>query len=104
MKNRKKLSFRLAVLSFSSMLIALPGAAQTQDNGAEVEQLKQMVLDLQRRVTVLEEENEQLRQGGAAAGTSGPQAAAALVSAAEELRVPGGNAPVVAQAAVANPA
>jgi hypothetical protein len=39
-----------------------------------------------------------------AAGASGPQAAAALVSATEELRVPGANAPAVAQAAVAIPA
>jgi hypothetical protein len=108
MKNRKKLSLRLAVLSFCFVLIPPSSMAQTQDNGTEVEQLKQMVLDLQRRVTTLEEQNQQLRQGGAsggvAAGASGPQAAAALVSATEELRVPGANAPAVAQAAVAIPA
>jgi hypothetical protein len=104
MTNRKKLFFRLAVLSFCFVLLAHPGVAQTQENGTELEQLKQMVLDLQRRVTTLEEQNEQLRQGGAAEGASGPQAAAALVSAAADLRGPGGNAPVVAEAAAANPA
>lgn len=83
--------------------MALPGASQTQENGTELEQLKQMVLDLQRRVTVLEEQNQQLRQGSAPAGASGPQAAAALVSATEELRVPGVNAVPVPQLAVANP-
>src|SRR5580700_10353591 len=104
MTNRKQLFFRLAVLSFCFVLLAHPGVAQTQENGTEVEQLKQMVLDLQRRVTTLEERNQQLRQGGAAEGASGPQAAAALVSAAADLRGPGGNAPVVAEAAAANPA
>jgi hypothetical protein len=84
--------------------MAVPGRAQAQQNNAEVEELKQMVIDLDRRVAALELQNQQLRQATSPAGPSGPQTAAALVLASDELRASGGTAPVIAQAAASTPA
>jgi hypothetical protein len=92
----------ITVLLFSVMAIALP--LHAQENGAEVEELKQLVFDLERRVSALEQQNQQLRQVTAPAGSTGPQAAAALLLASDELRTPNGATPVPAQAVAATPA
>ena len=67
--------------------------AQSSDS-EEVQQLRHMVLDLERRVTVLEQENRNLRVHSVTpADTSGSQTAAALVLATDELRGPGAATP-----------
>src|ERR1700683_386794 len=92
---------RITVPLLACSAIALPGQAQTQQNSAEVEELKQLAFDLQRRVATLEQQNQQLRQTPAPAGATGPQAAASLVLAADELRTADGTSPVAAQSAAA---
>jgi hypothetical protein len=92
---------RITVPLLACSAIALPGQAQTQQNSAEVEELKQLVFDLERRVATLEQQNQQLRQTPAPAGATGPQAAASLVLAADELRTADGTSPVAAQTAAA---
>jgi hypothetical protein len=73
----------LSVLFFVSMV---PAAAhcQTSDHD-EVQQLKQLVLNLEQRVTALEQQNAALRDSSLH-GPDGPQAAAALVSATAGVR------------------
>jgi hypothetical protein len=95
---------RISVLFAAFSAIVSPGRAQMQSNTADVEELKQLVFDLERRVSALEQQNEQLRQAGTPAGASGPQAAAALVLASDDLRTPNGKAPVAARAVAATPA
>lgn len=76
-------------------LSAYPGNAQSQSSADEVEQLKQVVFDLQRRVTVLEQQNKQLQTASAASEETAEHAAiasaehetAALLSETAALRV-----------------
>jgi hypothetical protein len=79
-------------------LLLVLSDASAQSQAGDVEQLKQMVLDLQRRVSTLEEENRQLqiavtgRTGAnamAAMPDADPQTAAALGSATAALRSTG---------------
>lgn len=102
MTNRKALPGRLAVLTVLLTLTPPKLPAQSQTSSTEVEQLRQMVLSLEQRVSVLEEQNRDLRHGGAAAGAGGPQAAAALESASAALRDGEGDSPAIPQA-VASP-
>lgn len=75
----------LAPIIFS--LLAPPGHAQTQINTDEVEQLKQLVSDLERRVTALEQENRRLQADPVTSSAEAADEAAALGSAAKDLRV-----------------
>jgi hypothetical protein len=65
---------------------AHPAAAQSQTGNDEVKQLKQMVLDLQSRVTALESQNAALMKKSSLTGDSGPDAAAKLVNATLAMR------------------
>lgn len=94
---------RFAALLLACSAVALPARAQTQQSATEVEGLKQLVFDLERRVAALEQQNQQLRMAGAPAEASGQQTAAALVLASDDLRTPGGAVPVTAQAAATTP-
>lgn len=96
MTNRRAL---LQLTVFVSVLANLPlvASAQAQSSGSEVEQLRKLVLDLEQRVSALEEQNRQLRQGTTPPGPSGPQAAATLDLASTELRQGPGDAPEGAQ-------
>jgi len=98
MTNRMKLVVRYAFLPVLLVSIDLRGSAQTQPNSQDVEQLKQFVLDLERRVAVLEQQNQQLRSATVPSGATGQQAAASLLLAADELRVPGASSALPAQA------
>ena len=86
MKPPIPLSFAPAILLVSAALPALP---QSQSTTEQIEQLRQIVLDLQSRVSVLEQENRSLRRTARPSDSAGPQTAAALVNASEELRGPG---------------
>ncbi len=77
---------------------------QSQPEANEVQQLKQMVFDLEQRVATLEEENRQTRAASEVSGSTGPQAAAALVSATRQLQTPEGAPPAQATAAGVVPA
>jgi Putative beta-barrel porin-2, OmpL-like. bbp2 len=76
--------FRLAPVVL--WLFAFSAPAQSQSTADDVQQLKQMVFDLQHRVTALEEQNRALRGAAAVPGSNGTSAAADLVSATAELR------------------
>lgn len=95
----------------ASTLIAaamlLPGpraAAQSQSTTAQVQQLQRLVLDLERRVAALEEQNRTLTQPGAVQGSTGPQAAAALATATAALRGSGSASALPAASAPAQSA
>src|ERR1039458_1049706 len=60
--------------------------ALSQSNGDEIGQLKQMVIDLQSRVAALERQNGELKTQATFRGVSGPEAAAAMVSATADIR------------------
>ncbi|MGB7137135.1 MAG: outer membrane beta-barrel protein, partial [Acidobacteriaceae bacterium] len=79
----------LAVLFFTA-----PAAlSQAQPAGDDAQQLRQMVLDLERRVSALEQENRALQPHSPSADDGGgPRSAAALVAATDELRTPGAQA------------
>lgn len=95
-----------------TIFLCLPwvsGQAQSSSTSQEVQQLRQMVLDLQRRVSALEEQNREMQASlsdsiGAApceipiSEAEGPASAAALVSATEELRGPAASSAMPAQA------
>ena len=85
------------------LLLAPRSQAQTQPSADEVEQLKQLVFDLQRRVSALEEQNRQLHAVTDVATSGDPHAAADLASATATLRGPE-SSPVPVQAAVTAPA
>jgi Putative beta-barrel porin-2, OmpL-like. bbp2 len=79
------------VVWFIPLIVSLcvcPGNAQSQSSVDEVDQLKQMVFDLQRRVSALEQQNKQLRTASVVSEETTEHATAALVSATAELRVP----------------
>lgn len=80
-------SYRILLVIF--LLLASTGVSahgQSQPQSDEVEQLKQLVFDLQRRVAALEQQNRLLQRASVVSGSTGPQTAAALVSATAELR------------------
>src|ERR1035441_448059 len=60
--------------------------ALSQSNDKEIEQLKEMVIDLQSRVAALERQNGELKTQATFRGASGPEAAAALATATADLR------------------
>jgi len=86
-------------LASATLLVAAawPAFPQTQSGSENVQQLTQLVLDLERRVAALEQQNQQLRSAAAPPDTTGPESAASLVRAAAELRVPGSPSPVSSQ-------
>ena len=86
MNHRLPFALAPAVLVVS---VALPALPQSQPTSADVQQLRQMVLDLERRVAVLEEENHALRSTASPSDNAGPQTAAALGLASDQLRVSG---------------
>lgn len=98
MTNRMKLVVRYAFLPVLLVLIDPHGSAQTQPSPQDVEQLKQLVFDLERRVAILEQQNQQLRSSDMPPASSGAESAASLVLATAELRVPGTSSPLQAQA------
>ena len=88
-------------VAVSLLLLLSDAPAQTQPASDEVEQLRQMVLDLQRRVTILEDQNRQLEAAATrkatgpldpAPASTGPQTAAALNSATATFRSEGATA------------
>ncbi len=91
-------NFLILLVAFLS--VCLRGAAQTSTAAPDdVEQLKQLVFDLEHRVAVLEQQNQQLRSTTAPSDSTGPQTAAALVLASEELRASDSTSFVPAQQA-----
>jgi hypothetical protein len=98
MTHRLPLVIRYAFLPVALLWIAQHGTAQTSSSTSDVEQLKQLVFDLERRVAVLEQQNQQLRSSASPPDRSGPDSAASLVRATAELRVPGASSPLPAQA------
>jgi len=104
---------RLLVAAVLASLLAAVGsqAQRPQEQPGdhqELEQLRQMVLTLESRVSALEQQNAALRgspamnaAGPPIVGASGPQAAAALVRATAELRRATPSTPVQAAAAPA---
>ncbi len=95
-----KMNYRAFLpLAPAAMLVAvaLPGVAQNQSGRDDVQQLRQLVLDLEHRVAALEQQNQQLRSASAPPESTGPQSAASLVLAAAELRVPGSPSAVSSQ-------
>lgn len=98
MSHRLHTIVRCALASVLVLPLSQSGSAQVAST-SDVEQLKQLVLDLERRVSVLEEQNRELQRAavpGAPIGASsdalaeqGSRSAAALVLAADEIRIPG---------------
>lgn len=99
-------------LSFAPALLLVSGTmqvrAQSQPTSSDVQQLRTMVLDLEQRVAVLEQQNRALQSAvyppGSHAPQAGPDTAAALVTASEELRVPGSSSSLSTQTAATSPA
>jgi hypothetical protein len=83
--------------------VALPALPQTQSGGDDVQQLRQLVLDLERRVAVLEQQNQQLRSATVPPDRAGSESAASLVLATAELRVPGSPSAVSSQTSAPAP-
>jgi Putative beta-barrel porin-2, OmpL-like. bbp2 len=106
MTNRIQLVVQYALLPTLLVLGSPHAPAQTQSAGQDVDQLRQLVFDLERRVAVLEQQNQQLRSSASPPDRSGPDSAASLVLAAAELRPPGSPSPLPAQAVTtsSNPA
>ncbi len=93
--------FLLAPLAIT--LAALPAHAQSEATSEEVQQLKHLVEDLERRVAVLEQQNRELhptRNPQPASGRDESQAAVALASATAELR---SSAPAVSSSSAVSP-
>ena len=78
---------RLRLVSYVCILgVAQPSLmAQSQTDNDQVQRLQKLVMNLESRVAVLEQQNQQLRSVPTPSGNTGPQAAAALVSAVAEL-------------------
>lgn len=80
-------SFRIVSSFLIALLIAAPCAhLRAQSNSDEIAELKRVVNNLALRVSALEQQNAELRQARAATGSSGPEAAAAMVRATYVLR------------------
>jgi hypothetical protein len=104
MTPRTLLILRRVFLPVLFVSVCLRGAAQATSSADDVEQLKRLVFDLEHRVAVLEQQNQQLRSPVVPSGSTGPQAAAALVLASAELRVPGTTSALSPQAVPPTPA
>lgn len=78
----------VAALALLLIAAADTARAQTQDSSAEIERLRQMVVDLQQRVTALEAERGTGGIPAADSGEGGAQVAAKLETAALELKRP----------------
>jgi hypothetical protein len=91
--NLRKLT-RFALL----LLAGVSASARAQSHSDDIDLLKRIVFDLESRVTALEQQNAELRHELLPAGPSGPEAAAMLVRAADELRRPEPAAPSSLQA------
>lgn len=98
-----RLALACAVLAWAAFPLDAQTMAQAQSDHLEVQQLKRMVLDLETRVAALERQNAELSRGPAVIGASGPEAAAALASAAAEMRSGSDSTPGSAQAGASNP-
>jgi hypothetical protein len=83
-------------------LCAGPGSAQAQSSADEVDELKQLVFDLQRRVSALEQQNKQLQTASVVSEETAEHETAALVSATAALRF-ADPSPRSVQAAAASP-
>ncbi len=92
-----------ALLLVLFLLIAPCSQAQTQPSAEEFEQLKQLVFDLQRRVSALEQQNRQLRAVSDVQVSSDPHAAADLASVTAALHSTDPS-PAPVQAAATTPA
>lgn len=92
---------RMALLGLAAFL-PLSLTAQTQNNTQEIQKLQVLVMDLEYRVAALEQQNR-APQGGSArpVDSAGPQTAAALVYASEELRPGASSSSVPLQEAAA---
>jgi hypothetical protein len=98
MINHIQLVIRYAFLPMLLVSMHPDGLAQSQPDVQDVEQLKQLVLDLERRVAVLEQQNQQLRSTAAPPDGTSTETAASLVRAAAELRPAATLSPLPAQA------
>jgi hypothetical protein len=85
--------FGAALVLFLVATVRIPAQAQNQDPSGEVERLRQMVVDLQRRVAALEAARGTEGKPAGEGGDSGPRTAAALVTAAADLRGTGQGSP-----------
>jgi len=85
---RSGVRFRVRTLLFSAALamLAAPAFGQVETDRDEIAALKKMVLNLESRVSALEKQNAELTTQFTPVGPSGPEAAAALVSATLELK------------------
>jgi len=77
-----------AAVALAMLIAVLPLSlhAQRQSTNDEIQELKEMVLNLQSRVAALERQNAQLRGSRMPDGAGGPGDAAALASATADLR------------------
>jgi hypothetical protein len=80
------LSHPKMVLIALAAIAALPASSIAQSNSDAIEELKKLVYNLESRVTALEQQNAELRGERASIGTTGPEAAAALVRATLDLK------------------
>src|ERR1700740_22639 len=91
------------LLAASLLITPTQLAAQQQSSDKEIQELRAMVLDLQSRVVVLEQQNSELRSRVAPDGAGGPEAAVALESAATDIRGSAAAQPVVRQVVASSP-
>jgi hypothetical protein len=76
------------------LLALLSPGVHAQSTADQIEQLTKLVYNLESRVTALEDQNAQLRSRLTPVGFTGPEAAAALVRATEEIKRPAPERPV----------
>ncbi|MGB6691612.1 MAG: outer membrane beta-barrel protein [Terracidiphilus sp.] len=86
------------------VLLFVPAGSQAQSERAEIEELKNLVLSLDARVTVLERQNAELMHRAGSLSPSGPDAAASLVRAVDEIRRPAPDSPSIIQQSPISPA
>jgi hypothetical protein len=97
-------SVALRLLALVALVAFLPPSLMAQSQGIsdQVQQLQELVMKLESRVAALERQNQQLQSVSAPGGSTGPQAAAALVAATADLQT---SAPTqLRQTATVNPA
>jgi hypothetical protein len=95
----KQFASHFAVVAMTMLIAVLPSPLDAQQHAGsdEIQQLKEMVLNLQSRVAVLEQQNAELRGPRTPDGAGGPDAAVALASASADLRGTGSVQPVATQ-------
>ncbi len=95
----KQFASHFAAVAVTMLLavLPLPLDAQQRASSDEIQQLKEMVLNLQSRVAVLEQQNAELRGPRTQDGAGGPEAAVALASASADLRGTASVQPVAMQ-------